>query len=249
MKLIGNHEDTLKSLHSLQDKIAAAKTIVIAGGGATGVETSGELGFKYGDTKDIHLITGADRLLPSVREDVGADAKTELEKLHVKVKTGTKITSTQSVGAQTKLTLSDGKTMTADVYLPTIGLFANTSFLPKTLLAANGDVKVDAYFHVEGYTDVFAAGDAANAQAKSVLNAAAQTTSLAANLDKVLTGHGDQLVEFKPSTNVILAATVGRSRAVAIGGNWRIPSLVIWFLKCRNMLLENFPKTISGSGM
>jgi NADH dehydrogenase FAD-containing subunit len=247
MKLIGSHEDTLKSLHVVQDKIAAAKTIVVGGGGATGTETAAELGFEYRKIKDIYLITSTERLLPIARKDVGADAKTELEKLHVKVKTGTKILSTESLGSQTKVTLSTGEPIIADVYLPTVGLHANTSFLPQTLLAENGDIKVDPYFHVGGQTDVFAAGDAANIAPKSVLNTDPQVAHLAANLELILTGHEDKLAAYKPSETLMLAATTGRSRAVGIGGNWRIPSLFIWFLKGRNMLLGELPKLIAGA--
>lgn len=54
-KPLGSHEETLTALHSLQAQIKAAKSIVIAGAGPTGVETAGELAAAYSG-KDITLI-------------------------------------------------------------------------------------------------------------------------------------------------------------------------------------------------
>ena len=52
----GNFEKTRDRLHAFQEKVKNAQTIVVAGGGATGVETAGELGCEYGSTKRITLV-------------------------------------------------------------------------------------------------------------------------------------------------------------------------------------------------
>jgi NADH dehydrogenase FAD-containing subunit len=52
----GTTEATLASLHDFQSRVKKATSIVVAGGGATGVETSGELGFEYGSNKQITLV-------------------------------------------------------------------------------------------------------------------------------------------------------------------------------------------------
>lgn len=41
----------------MQAAVKAAKTIVIGGGGATGVETAAELAFEYGLGKEITLVS------------------------------------------------------------------------------------------------------------------------------------------------------------------------------------------------
>ncbi|KAJ2992461.1 hypothetical protein NUW58_g2162 [Xylaria curta] len=48
----GTHEDIAALLAETQQKVKAAKHIVVAGAGATGVETAAELGFEYGNPKD-----------------------------------------------------------------------------------------------------------------------------------------------------------------------------------------------------
>lgn len=55
-KVIGSTEDTKAHLHGFQERVKKATTIVVAGGGATGVETAGELGYEYGKTKKIILV-------------------------------------------------------------------------------------------------------------------------------------------------------------------------------------------------
>jgi NADH dehydrogenase FAD-containing subunit len=54
------YDDTVKGLHEMQEAVGKAKTIVVGGGGATGVETAGELKFEYGDKKEITLVSARD---------------------------------------------------------------------------------------------------------------------------------------------------------------------------------------------
>lgn len=55
-KGLGSTEATKDALHDFQTKVAKAKTIVVCGAGVTGVEVAGELGFEYGQTKEIILV-------------------------------------------------------------------------------------------------------------------------------------------------------------------------------------------------
>lgn len=59
-KASGTYEEILESLHEAQKKVEKAESIIIAGGGPTGVELAGELGFEYRDKKDIRLVSPRD---------------------------------------------------------------------------------------------------------------------------------------------------------------------------------------------
>ncbi|KAI9645685.1 hypothetical protein NHQ30_006427 [Ciborinia camelliae] len=50
------YEQTKEVLHKFREKVGSAKSIVVGGAGPTGVETAGELGFEYGNTKEIILV-------------------------------------------------------------------------------------------------------------------------------------------------------------------------------------------------
>lgn len=64
-KGLASTEATKHALHNIQAAIEKAKTVVIAGAGATGVETAGELGFEYGTQKKIVLVISFPSLLLS----------------------------------------------------------------------------------------------------------------------------------------------------------------------------------------
>lgn len=57
LKGLGSTDKTKAALHDFQKRIEKAKTIVVAGGGVTGVEVAGELGFQYGRQKEILLVS------------------------------------------------------------------------------------------------------------------------------------------------------------------------------------------------
>lgn len=56
-KGLGSTEKTQYAIRNFQARVKEAKTIVLAGAGATGVELAGELGFKYGKQKDVILVS------------------------------------------------------------------------------------------------------------------------------------------------------------------------------------------------
>ncbi|EWZ28199.1 hypothetical protein FOZG_18083 [Fusarium oxysporum Fo47] len=85
LKHIGSTEATKAALHDLQNKIKAAKSIVVAGDGVTGVETAGELAHAYGDKKSITFIVRNDWPLPGLLPSVGRAAEKELINMKAKI--------------------------------------------------------------------------------------------------------------------------------------------------------------------
>lgn len=51
------YQDTKDKLEQIREQVTAAKSIVVVGGGPTGIETVAELGFEYGKTKEITLVS------------------------------------------------------------------------------------------------------------------------------------------------------------------------------------------------
>ena len=93
-------EQVEAALHEFRDKLKSAKRIIIAGGGAVGVETAGEIGFDFGMQKDILLYSGTNSLLSRVRSDVGKRAEEYLQQMGVTVIHNIKVLrSNQSLGS------------------------------------------------------------------------------------------------------------------------------------------------------
>ncbi|KAK3297572.1 uncharacterized protein B0H64DRAFT_431480 [Chaetomium fimeti] len=258
-KNLSTTEETKDALHSWAQRIASAKSIVVAGAGATGIEIAGELGQEYGVTgkKQITLISDQELPLTSkFRRDVRETAKKELERLKVKVITNAKVTSPTTTGpgknSTSTITLTKTAnpnpqtstppptTLQADLIIPTYGLTPNTSFLPAAMLDARGFVQQTARLRAAGHANVFVAGDAGNLEDPQGVYADAQAVHLArllaGRVEGGQKGEGEgeeEEEEYKPAGKITFAATLGRSRGTGQVGDWKVWSLLVWFLKGR----------------
>ena len=162
----GTHEEVEAALAAIRTKLAdpATRHVVVAGAGSTGVEVAAELGFAYKD-KTIVLLSAGNELLGG--DALSSNARAELRKLGVEVRTGARVAGSQEVdgeegsgaGKKTEVLLDGGDKILTDLYLPTMGLVPNTEYLPASLLTEARFVDVDDHFAVKGAKDVWAAGD------------------------------------------------------------------------------------------
>lgn len=239
-KALDNSENTIDRLHSVQKKIKGAKTIVVAGGGITGVEVAGELGYEYSrnDSKKVYYIHG-DNLplspvaLPSVRKQIRA----ELDKLKVKTIPNTKVTSVSTKGADTilELTAADGSTTTlaTQAYIPALGVVPNTNFAPASILNAGGYIKQTKSLQVDGHSDIFVLGDAGSLEDNRGGIADLQAQHLIKALPLYL--EGKPMTEYEPAEKPIFAITVGRGRGTGQMGSFKLFSFLVWYMKGRYM--------------
>lgn len=247
--------------------LPAAKHIVVAGGGPSGVETAGELGehlngragffsSRLADPRvSITLVTADSKLLPHLRPSLAAKAETLLAKVGVTVIKNARVVSVTPDGAgqagehlasNAVVTLSDGTTLEADLYVPAMGTTPNTSFLDSSLLAADGRVATNpSTFRVEGAGErVYAIGDASSAARPAVHNIIDAVPVLGANIKRdLLLSAGkpaDQVpkerefVEDKRETQLV---PIGRSKGVGSFMGWSQPSFFVWLIKGRDYWL------------
>ncbi|KAL2010375.1 hypothetical protein VTN00DRAFT_6182 [Thermoascus crustaceus] len=249
-KPLKDHQSTLDALHDLQSKVAAAKTIVIGGGGATGSEVAGEIAFEYYQKgKEVTIVTSDKRLLPTLPEHISQIAEKELSRLGVKIVHGTKIARTsRTADGKTKLSLStSAPDLIVDLYLPTIGETPNTSFLPSSLLNDKGDVIVDEFLRAKSTTSIWAAGDVTGLEPKQAKYAEDQAVHLAKNLHNVLQGR--EPVEYGTSCLRVIAVTLGRSKGTGVMCGWRLPSISVWLFKGRYLGTDKFRSIANGERM
>ncbi|TDZ26573.1 Oxidoreductase ptaL [Colletotrichum orbiculare MAFF 240422] len=239
-KEVGTTEETKKALRDLRQQLTAAKSIVIAGGGVTGAETAGEIGFEFaqkGD-KDVYFVyNDALPLGPPMVDNVRKAALNELQKLKVKAVPNTKVTgvTVDADGRKTlELTTKDGKksTMKADAYVPTVGSIPNTAFLPSSMLDAKGYVNQDASLRVPGHANLFVVGDAGNLEDEYGRIADLQVQHVVKSIQAHFTGAA-RPADYVVDPKVIAGITIGRSRATGQMGTWKLPSIMIWLFKGR----------------
>ncbi|MCQ6959060.1 NAD(P)/FAD-dependent oxidoreductase [Mucilaginibacter aquariorum] len=145
-------------------------TIVVAGGGPTGVEVSGMLAEmkNYIFKKDypelinqpggIYIVDGSPNLLGAMSEKTHKEAYKVLTNLGVKVKLNTRV----SDYVDDKVTLSDGEVIESKTLIWAAGITANTfDGIPVSSLGAGKRMITDQYNKVQGLDNIYAIGDAA----------------------------------------------------------------------------------------
>ena len=173
--LSNGSEPLAAAMKELHERLPKASSVLVVGGGPAGVETAGELGETYGGKKEITIVSGADRLLPRLRNaNVGNDAEHRLTKMGVKViNGGVKVTSTATEGNKTIVKLSNGNDMLVDVYIGATGDKPNNKFVPQAWLNAKGYVKTDPHtlrLDVPEVNNVYCFGSVASYSNGSVLD-------------------------------------------------------------------------------
>jgi NADH dehydrogenase len=152
------------------DPVARQKllTVVIAGGGPTGVEVAGMLaemrryilGKDYPQlleaTTEIHIIDGSPYLLAPMSEKSHQTAYKALADQGVLIKLNTHVNSFENGVVQ----LSDGSTIEAETLIWAAGVIANTfEGIAEESIGKGKRMLVDAFNRVNGYENIYAIGD------------------------------------------------------------------------------------------
>ncbi|KTD87867.1 NAD(P)/FAD-dependent oxidoreductase [Paenibacillus etheri] len=150
-----------------KSKNAADASILIGGGGLTGVELVGEIADvlptltkKYGvDPKDIKLmlVEAGPKILPVLPDALIERAVASLEKRGVQFLTGLPVTNV----ADNVIDLKDGQKIVANTFVWTGGVQGNPLIGESGLEVNRGRATVNEFLQSTSHKDVFVAGDSA----------------------------------------------------------------------------------------
>jgi NADH:ubiquinone reductase (H+-translocating) len=203
-------------------------TVVIAGGGPTGVELSGAVAQMKTDVlpKDypdldfsgmqIILLEGSDRLLGAMSVKSSEQSLKYLQKLGVKVMLNTKV---ENYDGEVVL-LQDGSIIPAKLVIWAAGIRGNVvKGIDPAIVVKGNRIRVDRTNRVEGSVDIYALGDLAYMETPlypkghpQVANVAiSQADQLADNLRRLEVQKPVELYEYHDKGSM---ATVGRNLAV-----------------------------------
>ncbi|KAH9210875.1 hypothetical protein DL95DRAFT_370348 [Leptodontidium sp. 2 PMI_412] len=248
--LHGTHEATEKALVDVQARLPRAESILIAGGGAAGVESAGEFGGVLG-RKEITILSGSTRLLNVVKESVGAgvQAQKQLEALGVKVVHGVKVEKTEEVQeSKTKVWLSDGPSKIVDVYLDATGRRPNAPFVPKKFRDQRGAVVVDEHLAVVGAGPrVWAFGDVATLTKGGLFDIMNQGPVVLNNIEVALGVAKKVLKIYKMPDTMVMMVPTGPKGGVAVVFDWKLWSWLVWVVKSRDMMIGRAMKNVFGT--
>ncbi|KAM0448295.1 hypothetical protein ACHAQK_000276 [Fusarium lateritium] len=247
LKPVGSHQDTMSAWKQLKSQVGDAKSIVVAGAGATGTEVAGELAARYGPSKDVSLIISGEQPLEGALGSVRASAERDLKTLGVKLIYKTRVNEVNKSpnGQSTELRLSNGTTLTTDLYLPLHGIKLNTSFVPRAFLDSSGNIKLDIKMRLAGTKNIWGIGDVGNIDPKQLTITDNQIIHLATALDGTLTGQKD-IKAYEPAEKKMIFVSLGKKYATGQIGNWRLFSFLVSYVKGRRLFVDTAEGYVGG---
>lgn len=224
--LIQNFEDALRA--STPEQIDRLLTVVVVGGGPTGVELSGAIAElkKYVLPKDypeldfnrmkIHLLEGGPKVLGTMSEKSSAQSLKYLQNLGVNVILNSIVKDYDGM----KVTLQDGNSIGAAMVIWAAGIRGNVpAGIDPSMVARGNRIKVDRYNKVQGFNNIYALGDLAYMETEKYPNGHPQVAPVAIQQARVLginlrrIQQQAQLQQFEYKDKGAMA-TVGRHLAV-----------------------------------
>lgn len=239
-RLLENFENALVS--DSDDVRQGLMTVVVVGGGPTGVEVSGtlaemkrhvlpkdypELDF---DLMKVYIVESGGELLGPMSKNAQIKSKEYLEQLGVNVYLNTRVTDFDGKYAY----LNNGEKIRTNNLVWAAGIKANfIEGLNPEILARGGRIKVNRHNQVEGYQNIFAIGDVAfmtedaypNGHPQVAQPAIQQGKLLSKNLPRLLRGNPLEEFTYKDLGSM---ATVGRNLAVVDLPFWRFQGFFAW---------------------
>ncbi len=221
-------------------------TIVVAGGGPTGVEVSGMLADlrKHSFAKDypelkgsrgeIYLIDGGANLLAPMSVDSQKDTYDTLKKMGVIIKLKTQVKDF----AENKVLLSTGDIIETKTLIWTAGVTAMVfEGIPATCYGKSKRLIADPYNKVIGLEDIYAIGDTSlQTHEPAYPNGHPQLAQVSIQQAKLLAVNFRSLVNVKPLKpfhykDLGTMAIIGRNKAVAdLPHNIHFKGFIAWFI-------------------
>uniref|UniRef100_A0A0A9C0N1 FAD/NAD(P)-binding domain-containing protein n=1 Tax=Arundo donax TaxID=35708 RepID=A0A0A9C0N1_ARUDO len=158
----GSRSDRIKEFQRDNGKIESSESVLIIGGGPTGVELAGEIAVDYPEKK-VTLIHRGPRLLEFIGEKASKKCLDWLTSKKIDVLLQQSVDLDSLSDAEKSYRTSGGETVNADSHFICIGKPLSSSWLHDTILKESldnkGRVMVEKDLRVKGYNNIFAIGD------------------------------------------------------------------------------------------
>ncbi|KAH7100844.1 FAD/NAD(P)-binding domain-containing protein [Auriculariales sp. MPI-PUGE-AT-0066] len=209
-------------------RVLAARSIVVAGGGALGMEIAGELRH-FHPNKEVTLVQRSQHMLnDAYPERFRSYAEMRLRETGVNI-----VLDDTVVGSEVNdgvVTTASGKRLSADILIQAVGTKPNTGFLSNlgdTALSRTGHVLTKPTLQLTSFPEIFAGGDIIEGtEQKTISKTSSQASVIAANVAALSRG----IEPTKRYTGFIemLALQFGPSKGVSyfellwglVFGNW-----------------------------
>ncbi|XP_031159523.1 apoptosis-inducing factor 2 [Sander lucioperca] len=240
---VASYQTAVQTYKDFVKQLQAAASVLVVGGGSTGVEMAAEIKTEYPDKKVVlvHSRIGLcdPELLPSVRQE----AKEVLLGKGVELLLGQKVSNLSQLQLNVTqknmvVTTERGDKLTTDLIICCTGGKVNAAAYASSFsgcLAADGALKVNDHLQVDGFSNVFAVGDCADIKEPKLAYHAGLHAAVAVN-NISNSVRGKELTSYHTG-NVSMLLAMGHDDGVGQFNGLKLPRFVVALGKSRDLLL------------
>jgi len=196
--------DALGQYRVAHEALSRAEHALLIGAGAVGIELAGEITSKW-PGKHVTLLDSADDLMGGdFRPELRAELRRQLLERGVDLRLGQRLRELPKAPPATfgkvSTVTASGEEIAADIWFRCFGVDPISDYLGASLAYArrpDGFIAVEPTLQLAGHPNVFAIGDAADADAKMAGRAGRQAHLVADNIRKLVAGEPD-LARYEP---------------------------------------------------
>lgn len=224
-----------EELVSYAERLKNVKSVLIIGGGLVGVELAAEIIEKY-PNKNLTVVHSKNELIERNPKRARDYAYKFLKKRKVNIVLNEIVIGKEGSYYKT----NTGRQIDADLAFFCTGIVPNYNYLKRNfshVLDKKG-IKVNKYLQVEGFSNIFAAGDITNInEEKTAQNAEKHADVIAKNIVALEINHGLEEYKSKPRPMVI---SLGKLDGLFVCKNFilkgLIPAFMKWFVEWKAMM-------------
>ncbi|KAM3605524.1 uncharacterized protein V6R79_000261 [Siganus canaliculatus] len=240
---VASRQDAIQAYEDFTKQVQAADSVLVVGGGSTGVEMAAEIKTEYPDKKVVLVHSRIGLADPELLASVRQQAKEVLLQKGVELLLGHKVLGLSElqlnqVQKDMVVFTDKGDQLQTDLIICCTGLRINSAAFTSSfseVLAPNGSLKVNENLQVQGFSDVYAVGDCADVnEPKMAYHAALHADVAVGNIISSL--KGKKLTQYHTG-NVTMLLAMGCDDGVGQFNGLRLPRCAVALGKSRDLLL------------
>ncbi|XP_027082938.1 uncharacterized protein [Coffea arabica] len=240
--------ERLTEYQAENEKIKAARSILVVGGGPTGVELAAEIAVDFPEKKVV-LVHDGPRLLEFIGPKASDKTLGWLKNKNVEVKLQQSVELVRSSDGSNAYITSSRETIKADCHFLCTGKPVGSAWLKETILKDGmdsfGRLKVDENLRIKGHKNIFAIGDITDIkEIKQGYLAQKHALIAAKNIKILMDGQKESKMAVYKPRSIKVIVSLGRHDAVAQFPFTTLIGLVPGLIKSKDLFVGKTRKAM-----
>ncbi|XP_034537043.1 apoptosis-inducing factor 2 [Notolabrus celidotus] len=238
-----SYQSAIQTYEDFSKQVQAADSVLVVGGGSTGVEMAAEIKTEYPEKKVVLIHSRIALADPELLHSVRQEAKHVLVEKGVELLLGQKVLNLSELQLNvtqknTEVTTDRGTSLTTDLIISCVGLKINSAAYASCFsgsMAENGALNVNEHLQVKGHSIIYAVGDCADVnEPKMAYHATLHANVAVSNIRNSL--RGSPLTSYRTG-NVTMLLAMGHDDGVGQFNGFKLPRFLVALGKSRDLLL------------